>query len=123
MLPQHLAVGFEQKQGQELTKRCVPRVAQTCIRVTKTFPFLYYHFGHFGIIKKIAGYRRTDGLMDTPSYRDARTHLKTRKKWRKGLQLSVGGGGYPPAPDHLFHLKCTFFDFKKKLILEKIFLF
>ena len=46
-------------------------------------------------------------LKDTPSYRDARTHLKTRKKWRKGLQLTVGGGGYPPPPDHLVHLKCT----------------
>ena len=46
------------KQGQELTNRCILRVAQNCPespkialeRVTRTFPNLFLHFGHFRTI-------------------------------------------------------------------------
>ena len=55
------------KHGQELAHRCVPELPKSCprvahsflelpklalLRVTKTFPNLLHHFGHFRIIKK-----------------------------------------------------------------------
>ena len=83
-----------------MTNSCVPalpktcprvapelsRHAKTCIkRVTKTFPNLFHHFGHFRIIKKKRVTirqtdRPTDRPTDTPSYIDARTHLKNDPK-------------------------------------------
>ena len=78
------------KQGQELANRCVPelpRVApglpQGCpelprlklARVTKTYPNLFQHFGHYRIIqKKWVKNRPTDGTTDGATKRPTDRH-------------------------------------------------
>ena len=48
--------------------------------------FLFLKFSHFSDIQLMSD-GRTDGRTDRPSYRDARTHLKSRI-WRKIISLS-----------------------------------
>ena len=43
---------------------------------------------------------RTDGRTDTPSYRDARTHLKTGKEWlKKSYTIQIILRGAPSYED------------------------
>ena len=61
----------------ELTNRCILkllRITRSCLR--KSYQDFYQLISPFCHIRFISKECLTDGLMDTPSYRERRTHLK-----------------------------------------------